>query len=60
MIIKFFYMAFHGFGQAEFAYGGSILGSRKFTQLPQLPLKNDARFKSGRNWLKNNNLASLI
>jgi hypothetical protein len=49
MIIKFFYIAFHGFGQAEFAYGGSILGSSKFTQLPQLQLKNDARFKSGRN-----------
>jgi len=44
--------AFHGFGQAKFADGGSILGSSQFTQLPQLPLKtsvfkNDAQFKSG-------------
>jgi len=30
---------FHGFGQAKFAYGGSILGLRQFTLLPQLPLK---------------------
>jgi len=29
----------HGFGQAKFAYGGSILGSGQFTLLPQLPLK---------------------
>jgi len=34
-----FYKAFHGFGQVRFAYGGSILGSSKFTLLPQLPLK---------------------
>jgi len=25
----------------------SILGSSQFTQLPQLPLKNDAQLKSG-------------
>jgi len=30
------YWAFHGFGQAKFAYGGSILGSSRFTLLPQL------------------------
>jgi len=30
---------FHGFGQAKFAYGGSILGSSQFTLLPQLPVK---------------------
>jgi len=30
---------FHGFGQAKFDYGGSILGSSQFTLLPQLPLK---------------------
>jgi len=29
----------HGFGQAKLADGGLILGSRQFTQLPQLPLK---------------------
>jgi len=40
---------FHGFGKAKFAYGGSILGSSQFILLPQLPLKNDAQFKSGQN-----------
>jgi len=30
---------FHGFGQAKFAYGSSILGSNQFSQLTQLPLK---------------------
>ncbi len=29
----------HGFGQAKFADGGWILGSRQLTLLPQLPLK---------------------
>jgi len=38
MLVKI-YKAFHGFGQAKFAYGGSILGSNQFTLLPQLPLK---------------------
>jgi len=33
------YRAFHGFGQAKFAYGGSIFGTSQFTLLPQLPLK---------------------
>jgi len=33
------YRVFHGFGQAKFADGGTILGSSTFTQLPQLPLK---------------------
>jgi len=33
------YRAFHGFGQAKFAYGGSVLGSSQFVLLPQLPLK---------------------
>jgi len=33
------YRAFQGFGQAKFAYGGSVLGSSQFTLLPQLPLK---------------------
>jgi len=31
--------AFHGFGQAKFAYGGLVLGSSLFTILPLLPLK---------------------
>jgi len=30
---------FHGFGQAKFAYDGSILGSGQLTVLPQLPSK---------------------
>jgi len=30
------YRVFHGFGQAKFACGGSILG---LSQLPQLPVK---------------------
>jgi len=50
------YREFHEFGQAKFAYGSSILGSSQFTLLS----KNDARFKSGQNWLKNNHLTSLI
>ncbi len=33
------YRAFHRFGQANFAYGGSVLGSSQFTLLSQLPLK---------------------
>ncbi len=33
------YRAFHRFGQAKFANGGSILGSSQFTLLPQLPLR---------------------
>jgi len=33
------YRAFHGFRQAKFAYGASILGSSQFTLLPQLSLK---------------------
>jgi len=33
------YRVFHGFGQAKFAYGGSILGSSQFTLLPQLTKK---------------------
>jgi len=38
-VLKLSYRAFHGFGQAKFAYGGSVLGSSQHTQLPQLPLK---------------------
>ena len=33
--------------QVKFAYGGLILGLSQFYLLPQLPQKNDARFKSG-------------
>jgi len=40
--------AFHGFGQAKFAYGCSILRSSQFTLLPQLPLKT-MLYLSGQN-----------
>jgi len=44
------YKGFHRFGQAKFAYGGSVLGSGQFTLLPQQPLKkNDTQLKSGQN-----------
>jgi len=33
------YRVFHRFGQAKFAFGGSILGSNQITLLPQVPLK---------------------
>jgi len=33
------YRAFDEFGQAKFAYDGSVLGLSQFTLLPQLPLK---------------------
>jgi len=39
------YMAFHGFEQAKFAYGGSVLGSSQFTLLPQQPLKTMLNLK---------------
>jgi len=39
------YGAFHGFGQAKFAYGGSILGSSLYKLLPQLPLKTMLNLK---------------
>jgi len=35
----FYYRVFHGFWQAKFADGGSILGSSLLTLLPQLPLQ---------------------
>ncbi len=49
VLSKIVYRVFRGFGQAKFAYGGSIFGLSQFTLLPQLPLKNDAQFKSGQN-----------
>jgi len=33
------YRVFHGFGQAKFPDGGSVLGSNQFSVLPQLPPK---------------------
>jgi len=34
-----YYRAFHGFGQAKFPDGGSVLGLGQFSILPQLPPK---------------------
>jgi len=51
-----FYRAFHRFGQAKFAYGGSILGSSQFALLPQLPLKMMLGKKNGQNQLKHKQL----
>jgi len=41
VLMKQIYRAFHGFVQAKFPYGGSILGSSQFSiqWLPQLPPK---------------------
>jgi len=47
---------FHGFGQANFAYGGSILGLSQFTLLPQLPLRMTLNLKVVKIDLKISNL----
>jgi hypothetical protein len=39
MLMKLTPEHFTYFGKAKLAYGGSVLGSSKFTLLPQLPLK---------------------
>ncbi len=55
------YRVFHGFMQAKFPDGGSILVSRQFSILPQTRrLKNKAQIKSGHNWPKNKQPALLI
>jgi len=38
-MIKLYYRAFHGFGQAKFPDGGLGLGLSQFSILPQLPPK---------------------
>ncbi len=50
------YILFHGYGQAKYAYGGSVLGSSQLIAAS----KNNAQFKSGQNGHKNNHLATLI
>jgi len=55
----FYYRAFHGFGQAKFAYGGSILGSSQFTLLPQLTLKMMLNLKVVKFDTKKNHIGSL-
>ncbi len=39
------YSVFQGFSKGKSANGGSILSSSQFLILPQLPQKNEARFK---------------
>jgi len=39
LLLIHYYRAFHRFGQAKFAFGGSILGFIQFTLQPQLPPK---------------------
>jgi len=57
----YLYRVFHGFGQAKFANGGSILGLSQFTLQPQLPLKTMLSLKAFcQNWLENKQLDSLI
>jgi hypothetical protein len=41
----FLYSVFHRFGQAKFAYGGSILSSGQFLLLFQLPQKMELASK---------------
>jgi hypothetical protein len=48
---------FHIFRKAEFDKDGLILSSSQFSLLPQLP-KNEARFKSGLDQIKNNRLVN--
>jgi hypothetical protein len=40
-----FYSVFQGFSKAKFAYNGSILSSRQFLILPQLPQKMKLKSK---------------
>ncbi len=58
--VALFNRAFHGFGEAEFPDGGSVLGSSQFSILPPVALKNTPGVKSGQNRPKNNHLAMLI
>jgi hypothetical protein len=51
---------FQGFSKAKSGNGGSILSSRQFLILPQLPQKNKAPFKSGQSRLKNNHFARYL
>jgi len=52
---------FHGFGQAKFPDGGSVLGSSQFQHWHAAAAsKNDTQSKSGQTWLDKNYLALLI
>ncbi len=53
-ILHKLYSVFHQMWQTKFNYGGSILSLSQFLLLPQLPQKNEACFKGGKNRLKNN------
>ncbi len=62
VLMKQIYRAFHGFVQAKFPDGGSILGSSQLFNNAAVPAasKNTAQFKSGQNQPKNNHLSLLI
>jgi hypothetical protein len=51
---------FHRFKQDKFVYGGSILGARQFSPLPQLPQNLMLNTKKVKKCLKTNHLAMLI
>jgi hypothetical protein len=50
---------FHRFGQAKFSDVGTIF-TNQFLLLPQLTQKNEALFKNGQIWPKNNRLVTYI
>ncbi len=47
------FRVFHGFVQAKFSIGSSILGLSQFLQLSQAFFKNEAHYKRNQNWLVN-------
>jgi len=54
---SFLYRAFHGFGQAKFPNGGSVLGSSQFSIPPQLPQKTMLGLKQVKIDSKTSNLS---
>ena len=54
------YRAFHRLGQAKIAHGGLVFWLEPIFATDPAASENDACFKSGQNWLKNDHLASLI
>jgi len=44
----------------KFCYDGQVSGSSNFSQLPQLPHKKDAHYKSGKKELKYKHLVALF
>jgi hypothetical protein len=54
-----YYSVFQGFSKAKSANGGSILSSRQFLILPQLPQKIKLASKVVKDGQRNNHLATL-